>query len=327
MSVSDNKLKLTQNNGGESFEVEFEEGSNIDVDTTGGKVKISATDTNTFTTTATVIDNASGGARVSFGGNANTIINHYNIVGGSSVAVKGSYNIAGGLANNVNGSYNIISGTGVDVYGNYNNLSGYSIKQDKADTSNYSLGGGSSITYNGECQVFGGKNHLITGKLNAIFGEDNDTYGTHNIAAGAYHDIGTSADVANYNGIFGYNNTITGDYNLVGGYKNTVSGNQNFASGMNNKITHALSACIGHKLTSTANGQLVVGQDNETGTKFSNDALVVGYGNGNGVSKTLFTVSKTASGNATNGWYTKPSKYSDAITYGYLQEALLNGEW
>lgn len=262
-----------------------------------------------------------------FGGDANTITKHYNVVGGNSNTVKGSYNIVGGLSNNTDGSYNVLFGTGSVAHGSYNILGGYSIKQTDGDTSNCSIGGGSSITFKGQCQIFSGKNHNIIGDLNAIFGEDNDTTGTHNITGGAYHDIGNSTTNSNYNGVSGYNNTILGNYNLVGGFKNTVNGSNSFVSGGSHTVKHSYSGCLGYKLTTTAGGQLVVGQDNETSSKFSNDAFTVAYGNASGSSKTLFTVSKTAAGNASSGWYTKPTKSCDAITYGYLQEALLNGEW
>lgn len=246
----------------------------------------------------------------------NILIGNKNTVGSSSIRVKNT--LVSGHNNKVNGSYTAIAG--------------YHVTQLDGDVSAANFGGGNEISFSGKCNTFGGSHNNIIGECNVVGGIYSDVYGNNNIVAGLSSKVGTKKDdvITNgdYNAIFGYGNKTTGSKNIVTGSNNNISGSNSGTIGANNTTTHSYSATIGHAVTSTANGQLVVGQYNQTDASFSNDAFTVGYGASDTERKTLFTVPKTAKQSSTsNRYYAQPSKPSDAVTYGYLEECLLKGMW
>jgi len=106
--------------------------------------------------------------------------------------------------------------------------------------------------------------------------------------------------------------------------------------GSNNTVNqgHEYTLVSGRYLTTTKGYQTVLGISNDA-TATDDDVVVVGGGNfeapgsANRKERNIFTIPRTSvqATNSDGKWYSKPSKSSDAITYGYLQEALLNGAW
>ena len=264
--------------------------------------------------------------------------------GGNEITFSGKCNIFGGSYQNIKGNYNAVFGDHSDAYCTSSIIAGsYNKSGEKIEDS------AGNITYN-------------TVSYNAVFGFNNKSIGNYNSVSG-----GNNITDGSYDNISGYSNeshpsTGASDnktYNVVAGHDNIVSGRHNIAVGSSNKITnatgssvfgasheiktnHNYSALIGYDLTSTANGQLIVGTLNQTENTFNNDAFVVAYGT-TSEKKTIFTVPKTSVKSAEGSYYAKPTKDSDAITLGYfkansggvdeervkdiIEEVLLNGVW
>ena len=184
--------------------------------------------------------------------------------------------------------------------------------------------------------IFGTENmgaygNLMSGRENFSIGLHSALLGRHNTNHGDYNVVGNRENQilrGNYDALFGYGNLIDGGSNcLVGGNGHKVYASNVLASGAGHVINHGHMGAIGYQLTSTRNGQLLVGQLNEA-TKTGNygDLLIVAYGNSAaGTRKNLFTVNDQGT----------LQKDTDGVTYKHLRDYvrakletdLLNGSW
>lgn len=156
--------------------------------------------------------------------------------------------------------------------------------------------------------ISSGRGNRSYGLHSALLGRDLHNYGDYNLQGGRSNRI----DKGNYNLQGGQGNIINGSGCLVGGTSIRVSAGNVFASGGGHTITHSYMGAIGYRLTSTRNGQFLVGQLNEP-TVSGNypDLLVVAYGDSvSGTPKNLLTVNDKGT----------LQKDTDAVTYKHLRD-------
>lgn len=307
-----------------------------------------------------------GGNNATFG-NTNITVGHKNLVSGEKNTVTGNGNIVHtqgpttvtGNANAVFGEahivtpkdsnstckYNLVGGNKHEVQGNFNVLGGYKNKSN----------GDTNIILGYECDSQTSSRTILLGRnLKALWNEQ--------IIVGRYNkqsssDIfiigdGTSSTPKNIFTVpFGGEPSKDTDA-ITKGYLDvhavTINSKNNAIVGTNCKATHSNCFLWGEKLVTTGDNQFLVGKFNNTTLK--DVVFGVGCGKSDSSQSTPFRVETdgmtrctklTCSGkiNSTtldvSGTISctsltisgKPTKGTDAINYGYLQEALLNGEW
>ena len=271
-------------------------------------------------------DNFSSGLHSMLLGRYNANLANYNVIFNQNNTIKAN---SGSIDNLICGESNVLEKGKANIIGGFNN----------SVSGTYVLVGGNDHTIVGDQNIVAGKKHEVTGgsHFNAIFGEINKALNvskwnlvcgsTNTITQGLYNTVGGYNNVldtgSDYNAIFGKDHKIKGDYNLVGGLNNDLKTNSYcFVVGNDNVVSHGYCQLLGTRLVTGAGSQLVIGQDNTA----SAAAFVIGAGSASS-KKNIFTVPKTSLLGSDNYYYSKPSISSDAITYGYLQQALLNGEW
>lgn len=261
-------------------------------------------------------DNVSSGLHSAVLGRYNINLGDYNFVFNTLNTVKSSsnYNLVGSYGSVLTGDYNAIFGKSTIVNGNYNIFSGEGDTELKLEGDSNAVFGKKLATH-GNYNITAGFNHNVAGHCNAVFGKALKITGGYNIVAGE-DNSGTNIVNGSHNAGFGRNNTIYGSYHLVSGMGNKVKfkDNESTAIYYNVLLGQSLTSyarnvmLIGSNLTTSYDHQVMVGHNT---TAENNDAFIVGYDGAK------FTVPRTGI----------PSKSSDAITYGYLQDALLNGAW